>query len=188
MAGMPETTRKHPDMWVDPEHDPRRPDENVPKDERGTYTDYLRHYRLTLEMKCDGLAPEQMAARSVPPSTMSLLGMVRHMAEVERSWFRRVLAQEDAPRLWGPRQSDADWDDLVAEQTAVDAAWAAWREEVAYAETWLAAHDDMDEVVHDPRHGDISVRDVLVHMVEEYARHCGHADLLRECIDGRTGQ
>jgi hypothetical protein len=89
--------------------------------------------------------------------------------------------------LWGPRRSDAEWDDVVAEQSAVDAAWAAWREEVAYAERWLAGHDDMGMVVH--HHGEqVSVRDVLVHMVEEYARHCGHADLLRECIDGRTGQ
>jgi uncharacterized damage-inducible protein DinB len=184
---MPETTRQHPDMWVEPEDDPRRPQENIPKDERGTYVDYLRHYRLTLELKCEGLAPEQMATRSVPPSTMSLLGMVRHMAEVERSWFRRVLSQEDAPRLWGPRRSDAEWDGVVAEQSAVDSAWAAWREEVAYAERWLAGHDDMGMVVH--HHGEqVSVRDVLVHMVEEYARHCGHADLLRECIDGRTGQ
>jgi len=185
---MPETTRKHPDRWVEPEDDPRRPEENVPKDERGTYADYLRHYRLTLELKCDGLSPGQMATRSVPPSTMSLLGLVRHMAEVERSWFRRVLAQEDAPRLWGPRRSDADWDGAVGEQSAVDEAWAAWRSEVANAERWLAEHDDMGEVIHDPRDGDLSVRDVLVHRVEEYARHCGHADLLREGIDGRTGQ
>jgi uncharacterized damage-inducible protein DinB len=187
MAGMPETTRQRPDRWVDPEDDPRRPDENVPKDERGTYVDYLRHYRLTLELKCEGLTPEQLATRSVPPSTMSLLGMVRHLAEVERSWFRRVLSQEDAPRLWGPRGSDADWDDAVAEQSAVDAAWAAWREEVAFAEQWVRDNPDMAlEVNH---HGDtVSVRDVLVHMIEEYARHCGHADLLRERIDGRTGQ
>jgi uncharacterized damage-inducible protein DinB len=118
---------------------------------------------------------------------MSLLGMVRHLAEVERSWFRRVLSQEDAPRLWGPRGSDADWDDAVAEQSAVDAAWAAWREEVAFAEQWVRDNPDMAlEVNH---HGDtVSVRDVLVHMIEEYARHCGHADLLRERIDGRTGQ
>jgi uncharacterized damage-inducible protein DinB len=188
MSGMPETTRKHPDMWVDFEDDPRQPEDNTPKDERGTYADYLRHYRLTLEMKCEGLSPEQMATRSVPPSTMSLLGMVRHMAEVERSWFRRVLSQQDAPRLWGPRRSGADWDGAVGEQADVDAAWAAWRAEVTYAEQWLAAQDDMGRVIQDPHSGDLSIRDVLVHMVEEYARHCGHADLLRECIDGRTGQ
>lgn len=175
-------------MWVEPEVDPRAPDDNAPKDERGTYVDYLRHYRLTLEMKCEGLTPEQMATRSVPPSTMSLLGLVRHMAEVERSWFRRALSQTDAPRLWGPRRSDADWDGAVGEQDAVDAAWAAWREEVTYAEQWVEAHEDMGQVIHDPERGDLGVRDVLVHMVEEYARHCGHADLLRERIDGRTGQ
>jgi uncharacterized damage-inducible protein DinB len=187
MAGMPETTRKHPDMWVEPEDDPRHPDDNVPKDERGTYADYLRHYRLTLEMKCEGLTPEQLATRSVPPSTMSLLGLVRHMAEVERSWFRRVLSEQEAPRLWGPRRSDADWDGAVGEQAEVDAAWAAWREEVAFAEQWVRDHPDLGMVVE--HHGDrVSARDVLVHMIEEYARHCGHADLLRECIDGRTGQ
>jgi uncharacterized damage-inducible protein DinB len=184
---MPETTRKHPDRWVEPEDDPRHPEENVPKDERGTYADYLRHYRLTLEMKCDGLSPEQMATRSVPPSTMSLLGLVRHMAEVERSWFRRVLSQEDVPRLWGPRRSDADWDGAVGDAASVEEAWDAWREEVAFAEQWVRDNPDMALEVH--HHGDtVSVRDVLVHMVEEYARHCGHADLLRECIDGRTGQ
>jgi uncharacterized damage-inducible protein DinB len=128
-----------------------------------------------------------MATRSVPPSTMSLLGMVRHMAEVERSWFRRVLSREDAPRLWGPRRSDADWDGAVGEQAAVEEAWAAWREEVSFAEQWVRDNPDMGQVV--DHHGDpVSTRDVLVHMVEEYARHCGHADLLRECIDGRTGQ
>ncbi|MFC6240552.1 DinB family protein [Knoellia sp. 3-2P3] len=184
---MPETPRKHPDMWVEPDADPRHPFENVPKDERGTYADYLRHYRLTLEMKCEGLSPEQMATRSVPPSTMSLLGLVRHMAEVERSWFRRVLSQEDAPRLWGPRRSDADWDGAVGDAECVEEAWKTWREEVAFAEQWVRGNPDMAlEVTH---HGDtVSARDVLVHMVEEYARHCGHADLLRECIDGRTGQ
>ena len=174
-------------MWVEPEIDPRQPDDNVPKDERGTYVDYLRHYRLTLEMKCEGLSAEQMATRSVPPSTMSLLGLVRHLAEVERSWFRRVLSEEDAPRLWGPRRSDADWDGAVGDAACVEEAWDAWREEVAFAEQWVRDNPDMGLVV--DHHGDtVSVRDVLVHMVEEYARHCGHADLLRECIDGRTGQ
>ena len=174
-------------MWVEPELDPRQPFENVPKDERGTYVDYLRQYRLTLEMKCDGLSPEQLATRSVPPSTMSLLGLVRHMAEVERGWFRRTLAGQQADRLWGPPQQDADWLGAAGDQASVDEAWAAWREEVAFAEQWVQGHPDMGALV--DHHGDqVSVRDVLVHMVEEYARHCGHADLLRECIDGRTGQ
>ena len=166
------------------------PRENGPTlgDEHTTLVESLRCQRLTLEMKCSGLDAEAMARRSVEPSTMSLLGLVRHLAEVERTWFRRVLSQQDAPRLWGPRRSDADWDGGVGEPGSVDAAWAAWRAEVAHAEQWLAAQDDMGRVIHDPERGDLSIRDVLVHMVEEYARHCGHADLLRECIDGRTGQ
>ena len=187
MAAMPETTRKHPDMWVEPEDDPRHPDDNTPKDERGTYIDYLRQYRLTLEMKCDRLSPEQLATRSVPPSTMSLLGLVRHLAEVERGWFRRTLAGQEADRLWGPPQQDADGLGAVGDQASVDEAWAAWREEVAFAEQWVRENPDMGRVV--DHHGSpVSVRDVLVHMIEEYARHCGHADLLRERIDGRTGQ
>ena len=86
-------------MWVEPEIDPRQPDDNVPKDERGTYVDYLRHYRLTLEMKCEGLSPEQMATRSVPPSTMSLLGLVRHLAEVERAGSAGCCLRRTCPAL-----------------------------------------------------------------------------------------
>jgi uncharacterized damage-inducible protein DinB len=185
---MPSESQTHPDMWVDPDDDPRESGPEVPHDERGNYVGYLRHYRRTLEMKCDGLTPEQLARRSVEPSTMSLLGLVRHLAEVERTWFRRVLGQEDVPRLWGPRRSDSDWEEAVGEPSGVDAAWAAWRDEVGYAEQWLDQHPDMGEVVSDPERGDLQVRDVLVHLIEEYARHCGHADLLRERIDGRTGQ
>jgi uncharacterized damage-inducible protein DinB len=187
MAGMPSQSQHDPSLWVDPTDDPRQHQQHE-QDERGTYQDYLGHYRLTLQMKCDGLTPEQLAMRSVPPSTMSLLGMVRHMAEVERVWFRRVLSQQDADRFWGPRRGDDDWNGAVGEQAAVDEAFAAWRGEVAYAEEWLEAHPDMGAVIDDPERGSIAVRDVLVHMIEEYARHCGHADLLRECIDGRTGQ
>lgn len=155
-------------MWVDPEDDPREAETTTTAtDERGNYAGYLRHYRLTLQLKCDGLTPVQLAMRSVEPSTMSLLGMVRHLAEVERSWFRRVLSREDAPRLWGPRGTDADWDGAVGEQTVVDEAWAAWREEVAYAEQWLDSHDDMGLVISDPERGDLQVRDVVVHLIEE---------------------
>jgi uncharacterized damage-inducible protein DinB len=177
-------------MWVDPADDPRQQqhDQSRQQDERGTYQDYLRHYRLTLELKCDGLTPQQLATRSVPPSTMSLLGMVRHMAEVERVWFRQVLSQQEAERFWGPRRGDDDWNGAVGELAAVDEAFAAWRGEVAFAQEWLETHPDMGAVIDDPERGPLAVRDVLVHMIEEYARHCGHADLLRECIDGRTGQ
>jgi uncharacterized damage-inducible protein DinB len=141
-----------------------------------------------MEMKCADLNAEQLARRSVPPSTMSLLGLVRHMADVERNWFRRVMADEDAPPLFYTRdEPDADWDGARADDALVAQAWQAWRAEVDYAEDFVARTADLGTVGN--RHGaPVPLRDVLVHMIEEYARHCGHADLLRECIDGRIGQ
>jgi uncharacterized damage-inducible protein DinB len=178
--------RKFPDVWVDPEDDPR---EGGPRlaDERTTLKEYLRFQRLTMQMKCDGLDAEQLARRSVPPSTMSLLGLVRHMAEVERGWFRRRMAGEDAPRLFGKPREDGDWDGAVADDAVVEEAWRCWREECAFSDRFIDEAPDLDVTgaAHD---GPISLRELLVHMVEEYARHNGHADLLRECIDGRTGQ
>jgi uncharacterized damage-inducible protein DinB len=173
------------DMWVDPDDDPREAGDPPGEDERSTLLDYLRRYRLTLEMKCADLDAEQMARRSVPPSTMSLLGLVRHMAEVERSWFRRRLSGEQVPRLYATAEDrDADFTGAVADPAVVAEAWQAWRGEVAFADAFLAGADDLSA-----RHAaDTPLRDILVHMIEEYARHCGHADLLRETIDGRTGQ
>jgi uncharacterized damage-inducible protein DinB len=181
----------YPDMWVDPSDDPREALAN-PVGEKETLWNYLKHYRLTLEMKCDGLDAEQLARRSVPPSTMSLLGLVRHLAAVEHSWFQRVLQEQpELPRLFGksPENPDADFDGAVADPAVVEDAWENWRREVRAADAWLEAlpEDDLGRTV--TRGGDeIPVRDALVHMVEEYARHLGHADLLRECIDGRVGQ
>ncbi|UPK73966.1 DinB family protein [Nocardioidaceae bacterium SCSIO 66511] len=183
------TERKFPDMWVDPEHDPRV--EDSPASETENLVLYLRNYRRTFEMKCDGLDAEQLARRSVPPSTMSLLGLVRHLARVEHSWFHRILGghQADAKLYNPPENSDLAFTGAVADPAVVEAAWATWREQVAAADKWLdsAGDDDM------PREVDVDgaptpVRDILLHMVEEYARHCGHADLLREAIDGRRGQ
>ena len=175
------------DLWLDPDDDPRE-SAVTGTDERSVLTDYLRRYRLTLELKCADLDAEQLARRSVPPSTMSLLGLVRHMAEVERTWFRRVMAAEDAPMLYcTPDARDQDWDGAEASDVVVEEAWRAWRAEVAFAEAYLNRTDDLGTL--GTRHGRrIPLRDILVHMVEEYARHCGHADLLRECIDGRVGQ
>lgn len=117
----------YPDLWVDPGDDPREVG-SPNADERGTLLHNLHRYRLTLEMKCADLDAEQMARRSVPPSTMSLLGLVRHMAEVERTWFRRVMAGEDAPRLYRTEQDrDADWNGAVADPEVVAEAWRAWR-------------------------------------------------------------
>ena len=112
------------------------------------------------------------------------------MAEVERNWFRRVLSAEPAPRLYiTAEEADLDWDGAVPDPAVVDEAWASWRSEVANAEAFVRNADDLGVVAVRPRDGlRISLREVLVHMVEEYARHNGHADLLRERIDGRLGQ
>jgi uncharacterized damage-inducible protein DinB len=176
------------DMWVDPQDDPRDTGAELP-DERSVLTDYLRAYRLTLEMKCAGLDAGQLARRSVPPSTMSLLGLIRHMADVELAWFRRAMAGQDVPWLFKTDEDrEATWNGAVPDPAVVDRAWQAWREEVAFAERLTAETGDLG-VRGTMRTGDtISLREVLVHMIEEYARHCGHADFLRERIDGRVGQ
>ena len=181
---------EHPDMWVDPDQDPRENDSgDQAPDERSTLVDYLRAYRLTMEMKCADLDAEQLARRSVPPSTMSLLGLIRHMAEVERFWFRTVMGGEDAGRIY-PRDddADADWNGATGDPAAVAQAWAAWREEVAVAERVVEGTQDLSTTGTMPRGATPQLREILVHMIEEYARHCGHADLLRERIDGRVGQ
>ena len=176
-------------MWVTPDQDPRTA--GNPQGELATYREYLTNYRLTLGMKCDGLDAEQLATRSVPPSTMSLLGLVRHMAQVENSWFERCLrGNHDGPRPF-TREDDRDWDfnGAVGDPALVEEAMTTWRAETARADEWLDALDEADLGREVPLRGDVvAVRDVLVHMIEEYARHCGHADLIRECIDGRTGQ
>jgi uncharacterized damage-inducible protein DinB len=184
----PVTERKNPDMWVDHEDDPRDLDTRT-VGEKDTVVGYLRHYRTTLRMKCEGLDAEQLARRSVPPSTLSLLGLVRHLAQVEHHWFRRVLQGQDEARLYSsPGARDHDFDGAVADPAVVDEAWSTWEREVAAADAWLAQDVSWDVEVPLGESDTVSVRDVVVHMVEEYARHVGHADLLRECIDGRTGQ
>src|SRR4051794_10308380 len=179
---------EHADMWLAPAADPRDTGTEL-VDERGTLLEYLRAYRLTLEMKCADLDAGQLASRSVPPSTMSLLGLIRHMAEVERHWFRRVMAGAEAPpRYWTDEDSDVDWNGAVGEPACVDEAWASWRDEVAFAERFVDGSADL-AVTGRMRDGSrVQLREVLVHMIEEYARHCGHADLLRERVDGRVGQ
>ena len=175
-------------MWAPPEGDPRTTVN--PVGELATIREYLTNYRLTLGMKCDGLSPEQLARRSVPPSTMSLLGLVRHMARVEHNWFHRTLqVHHDVPRLlWSPGDRDLDFNGAVADPDVVEEAFAAWREQIAAADRWLDGVADLGAMVGIPeRDQQASVRDILIHMIEEYARHCGHADLLREAIDGVTG-
>jgi len=164
-------------------------------DERVTLVEALRCQRLTLELKCEGLDANAMARRAVEPSTMSLLGLVRHLADVERETFRVMMAGEDAPRLFGSEEDrDGDFDGAVADDVVVANAWSAWRAEVAFATQFVAGAPSLDITGADPLNqhgsdgGDMSLREVLVGMIEEYARHMGHADLLRERIDGRLGQ
>ncbi|WP_030264804.1 DinB family protein [Streptomyces sp. NRRL B-24484] len=173
----------HPDMWADPADDPRNTEGPSPDGEVATLHDFLTNYRLTLRMKCEGLSPEQLALRSVPPSTMSLLGLVRHLAEVERDWRGWLTDGGGPPKLYGAR--DADFDGAVAGQAVVDGAFADLAREQAETDAALAAFADPGERVGTDG---MAVRELLVHRVEEYARHCGHADLLRERIDGRVGQ
>jgi uncharacterized damage-inducible protein DinB len=175
------------DLFVDPGADLR---EGGPRlgDERTTLTEFLRGQRLTLQLKCDGLDASQLARRAVGPSTMSLLGLVRHMAEVERGWFRRRFAGDDVPRRYqSDADPDGDFNGAIADPAAVQEAWTAWREEVAFADQFTREHD-LGFIGHDSEGEPISLRELLVHMIEEYARHNGHADLLRERIDGRIGQ
>jgi uncharacterized damage-inducible protein DinB len=175
-------------VWMDPADDPRDTGTEL-EGERSVLVEYVRAYRLTMEMKCAGLDPEQLARRSVPPSTMSLLGLIRHMADVERNWFRRVMAGEDAPPLyWTEGEPDVEWNRAVADPEVVARAWADWRDEVGYAERYVNGSGDLGARGTMRDGSTISLREVLVHMIEEYARHCGHADLLRERIDGRVGQ
>jgi len=176
-------------MWTTPGDDPRS--YGNPVGEKATYREYLGNYRLTIEMKCGGLDADQLARRSVPPSTLSLLGLVRHLAQVENHWFQRVLQGRTGPPRLYKREDDPDWDFSGArpDPAVAEDAFASWKAEIAKADEWLAALEEDGlgrEVPLDD--GMVAVRDVLVHVIEEYARHAGHADLLRECIDGRTGQ
>ncbi len=178
------------DMFVDPDNDPRT-DPPPQGEERATIVGFLRWQRETLELKCSGLDANDLARRSVEPSTLSLLGLVRHMAEVERSWFRRVMAGQDAPpHFCSDTHPDGDFDGAVPDPAVVAQAWDVWRAEVAFADQFVADSPDLDVtgVRDDPWRGPMSLRWVLVHMVEEYARHNGHADLLRQRIDGAVGQ
>lgn len=175
-------------MWTDPENDPRS--FGNPVGEKATYREYLANYRLTIQLKCEDLSPEQLAARSVSPSSLSLLGLVRHLAQMEHHWFQRVLrGRPEEPQLYKLKEDrDRDFTGATADPLVVSEAFGTWQAVIASTDEWLDALDEADlgrEVPFDE--GTVAVRDVLVHVIEEYARHAGHADLLRECIDGRTG-
>jgi uncharacterized damage-inducible protein DinB len=154
--------------------------------ERDMLRAFLDYHRATLAMKCAGLTDEELRQQSMPPSTLSLLGLVRHMAEVERAWFRRVFENNDAPMVWS---------DKIDFQAAYDAsgssraeAFTAWEAEVENSRRIERAAESLDLAGYQPRWGEeVSLRMVLVHVLLEYGRHNGHADLLREGIDGTVG-
>lgn len=163
-----------------------RPAPPLQGDERETLRAFLDFHRATLAMKCEGLSDEDLRRRSMPPSTLTLLGLVRHMAEVERTWFRKVINGEDIPLVWS---------DVNDYQVAYDAsessrteAFDAWQHEVGHARRIEREAESLDVTGYQPRWEEhVSLRLVMHHLCHEYARHNGHADFLREGIDGVTG-
>jgi uncharacterized damage-inducible protein DinB len=154
--------------------------------ERESLRTFLDYHRATLAMKTDGLTDEELRTRSMPPSTLTLLGLVRHMAEVERMWFRRVINGEELPLVW------SDEGDLQAAYDASDStrseAFDAWQREVEHARRIEQDAESLDVTGYQARwDAKVSLRLVMLHLIHEYARHNGHADLLREGIDGTVG-
>ncbi|MFD7687193.1 DinB family protein [Streptomyces sp. NPDC059781] len=160
----------------------------VNADERTMLEGWLDYHRSTLARKCEGLTDEQLRTASVPPSELSLMGLVRHMSEVERSWFRRVLVDEDAAPLYYS-EADRDGEFHLTEADTWQEAYATWQSEIGAARRNAAgfALDDLSRGRHRFSDDPYSLRWIYTHMIEEYARHNGHADLLRERVDGATG-
>jgi uncharacterized damage-inducible protein DinB len=154
--------------------------------EREMLRAFLDYHRATLAMKCDGLSDDDLRRQSMPPSTLSLLGLVRHMAEVERAWFRRVITGEDIPLVWSDK---ADFQEAYDASTSTRSeAFDAWQAEVVHARRIEAEAESLDVTGYQAKWGtDVSLRLVMLHLIHEYARHNGHADFLREGIDGTVG-
>ncbi|MEV3847843.1 DinB family protein [Streptomyces microflavus] len=155
--------------------------------ERPMLEGWLDYHRETLAMKCAGLTDAQLREASVPPSAFSLLGLVQHLAEVERLWFREILAGEELPDLYSTEE-DPDGDFTVVESATWAGTESVWRAEIAAARRNAAAYglDDLSRGVGSAGKP-FSLRWIYTHMIEEYARHNGHADLVRERVDGATG-
>ena len=156
--------------------------------ERDVLDHWLDLYRDTVLLKIAGLTADELVRRAVPPSSLSLLGVVRHLTEVEAYWLRVVLHDEpDVPDLYcTPSSPDGDVDDVQAATAAADV--AAYEQELSRTRAAARAWTDLDRPVRGRRKGmPVNLRWVLVHLIEEYARHLGHMDLLREAVDGRTG-
>ena len=158
-------------------------------DERVLLNGFLDYQRDTLDWKCSRLADAQLSTHAVPTSNATLLGLLRHMALVERFWFREVWAGErfEAEMYTRTDDPDEEWNDLGSD-TGV-AAYERWRAEIARSRAVVAGTEDLGAVFTREDSGErVSARWILIHMVEEYARHNGHADLLREAIDGEVGE
>lgn len=156
-------------------------------DERSTLESWLDFYRATLAIKCDGLTEEQLRTASVPPSPLTLFGLLQHMAEVERNWFRRVLVGDQAPPIYDPDADPNDPDggfDLTGD-LRFDTVRRTWQEEIDHARANCA--DRRLGQTSPFLGGHVTLRWIYTHMIGEYARHSGHADLIRERIDGATG-
>ncbi|MEU0098831.1 DinB family protein [Streptomyces sp. NPDC006267] len=155
--------------------------------ERETLRAFLDYQRETLAMKCAGLSDEELRERSMPPSTLSLLALVRHLAEVERAWFRRVFEDPAVPMVWSKRHFDFQAAYDASASTRAES-FAAWEAEV---ETSRRIERDAASLEVTGRQSrwekDVSLRMVMVHVLLEYGRHNGHADLLREGVDGAVG-
>jgi len=154
--------------------------------EREMLRAFLDYHRATLAMKCDGLSDEDLRRQSMPPSTLSLLGLVRHMAEVERMWFRRVINGEDVALVWS---DEGDFQAAYDASTATrPEAFGAWQAEVGHSRRIERQAPSLEVTGYQPRWGeDVSLRLVMLHLIHEYARHNGHADFLREGVDGTVG-
>ena len=155
-------------------------------DEREMTRAFLDYHRATLAMKCEGLSDDELRRAASPPSTLTLLGLVRHLAEVERTWFRRVINGEDIPMLWSSTGNFQDAYDPTG--CTADEAFAAWQNEVAHSRRIEAAAESWEITGYFAKWDeDVSLRMVMLHLIHEYARHNGHADFLREAIDGTVG-
>ncbi|ACZ90000.1 DinB family protein [Streptosporangium roseum] len=148
---------------------------------------WLDWHRETLAVKCAGLSEEQLRLRAVAPSTLSLLGLVRHMTDVERYWFRNVLNGENTPGIyWSDLHPDGEFD--LVDTASAEEAFTRWQGEIDHARE-VSAGLPPDTLGKQQRKGeDVSLRWILIHMSSEYARHNGHADIIREQLDGVTGE
>ncbi|MEQ4302373.1 DinB family protein [Plantactinospora sp. B6F1] len=170
--------------WTAPDVDRQRAP--LVADERTMLEGWLDFHRQTLLTQCAGLTAEQLRTASVEPSKLTLLGLVRHCAFVERYWFRQQFARLDVPPLYATEaQPDRDFDDLDGADPAADL--GTLRAEIELARQAVAGRS-LDDTFVSRRDNDISLRWVYLHMIEEYARHNGHADLIRERLDGTTGE